>query len=204
MVQDFSHRTLHQGRFLVLVGIFMFFSLTSISQDGSNQQKVNKDHYGVKAGINFAELFGEDALPESDRKVGYSVGGYAAFKLSKSMKLQCEALWSLQGETSEKKGRYDISYLNIPVLLKWNEGDFYTEFGAQLGFLTINTSESVPDEIRLENFETFDFSLSAGLGYQLMEDLSIGVRYTQGLTNIVAGSDLKNSVFYVGLAYRLF
>ena len=46
-----------------------------------------KSTYGLKAGINFAELWGDDALPESDRKVGYSVGAYASFKLSKDLKI---------------------------------------------------------------------------------------------------------------------
>ncbi len=44
----------------------------------------------------------------------------------------------------------------------------------------------------------------AGLGYHLDEDWSIGLRYTQGLTNIAADQDLKNSVLYLGLAYRIF
>jgi hypothetical protein len=160
--------------------------------------------YGIKAGINFAELWGEDALPESDRKVGYSLGGYASYKLSKSLKLQPEVIWSLQGEDSKESGRYKISYVNIPLMLKWTEGRLYTEIGPQLGLLTINTAKSVPDERRLENFETFDFSINIGAGYAIAEDWTIGLRYGQGLTNIVNDGDLKNSVIYVGLAYRIF
>lgn len=160
--------------------------------------------YGIKAGINFAELWGKDALPESDRKVGYSLGAYASYKLSKELKLQPEIIWSLQGEDSKESGRYKISYINIPVMLKWSEGKFYYELGPQLGVLTINTAKSVPDELKLENFETFDFSVNAGLGYKLAEDWAIGIRYCQGLTNIVSARDLKNSVLYLGLAYRIF
>lgn len=58
----------------------------------------NSDQYGVKAGINFAELFGDDAIPESDRKVGYSFGIYGTFKISKAFKVQPEVIWSLQGQ----------------------------------------------------------------------------------------------------------
>ena len=78
-------------------------------------------HYGVKAGINFAELWGQDALPE-----------------------------------------------------------------------------------RLENFETFDFSLNVGLGYEVAEDWVVGLRYGQGLTRVVDNRDLRNSVIYLGAAYRVF
>jgi hypothetical protein len=160
--------------------------------------------YGIKAGINFAELWGKDALPESDRKVGYSFGIYATYTISKGLKLQPEVIWSLQGESSESSGRYKISYINIPVMLKWSEGKFYYELGPQLGVLTINTAKSVPEELKLENFETFDFSVNAGLGYKMAEDWAIGIRYCQGLTNIVNNRDLKNSVLYLGLAYRIF
>lgn len=171
---------------------------------GQEQQlKEPQEQYGLKAGLNFAELFGEDAIPASDRKTGYSVGAYGSFPLGPSLYLQTELLWSLQGEKSPQ-GRYHISYLNIPCLLRWKEGAFYTELGPQFGILTVNTSQKLAPELRLENFETFELAMVAGLGYHLDEDWSIGLRYTQGLTNIAAGQDLKNSVLYLGLSYRLF
>lgn len=163
-----------------------------------------KDHYGIKAGINFAELWGSDALPESDRKVGYSFGIYASYKISKEWKFQPEVIWSLQGEKSKESGRYKISYINIPLMFKWKSKKFYTELGPQIGILTISTAQSVPDDLRIENFETFDFSLNAGIGYEIFEDWSVGVRYVQGVTNVVRGRDLRNSVIYVGLSYRIF
>jgi len=177
--------------------------LPSYAQDGGSEQ-AEKETYGLKAGINFAELWGEDALPESDRKVGYSFGVYASFKLAKALKIQPEAIWSLQGETSAESGRYKISYLNLPVMLKWTEGKFYSELGPQLGILTINTAQSVPPHLQLKDFETFDFAVNVGVGYEIFEDWTIGARYCQGLTNIVADRDLKNSVIYLGIAYRIF
>jgi len=187
--------------------LFIFCLLSSIqlfAQDNEEAKSDGESHYGLKAGINFAELWGEDALPESDRKVAYSFGIYAAYKISKHWKFQPEAIWSLQGENSKKSGRYKISYLNIPLMFKWKGKHLYSEFGPQLGLLTINTAQSVPDSLRLENFESFDLSINIGLGYQIFDDWSIGLRYVQGMTNIVRGRDLKNSVIYVGLSYRIF
>lgn len=186
--------------------LILVLCLTNTAHLFAQEKEIAKQgpEYGIKAGINFAELWGEDALPESDRKEGYSFGAYATYKISKGLKLQPEVIWSLQGESSESSGRYKISYVNIPIMLKWSEGKFYYELGPQLGVLTINTAKSVPDELKLENFETFDFSVNAGLGYKLAEDWAIGIRYCQGLTNIVNNRDLKNSVLYLGLAYRIF
>lgn len=191
--------------FLFLI-VIIVLSLTNTAHLFAQEKETAKQEveYGIKAGINFAELWGEDALPESDRKVGYSFGVYASYKISKGLKLQPEVIWSLQGEDSKESGRYKISYVNIPVMLKWKQGKFYYELGPQLGLLTINTAKSVPDELKLDNFETFDFTINAGLGYSLAEDWAIGIRYCQGLTNISNGRDLKNSVLYIGLAFRLF
>lgn len=192
-------------RFVIsLVISQLFFSYSLFAQEQEVGLTNNNDHYGLKAGVNFAELWGEDALPESDRKVGYSFGVYASYKVSKELKIQPEVIWSLQGEKSKASGRYKISYINIPIMLKWKSDRFYTELGPQLGLLTINTAKSVPDELRLENFETFDFSFNAGFGCEVFEDWSLGLRYVQGFTDIVSGRDLKNSVIYIGLAYRIF
>lgn len=190
-------------RLLILIVVLCLTNIAHLFAQGKEGDK-QVAAYGIKTGINFAELWGKDALPESDRKVGYSFGVYASYKISNGFSLQPEVIWSLQGESSENSGRYKISYINIPIMLKWSEGKFYYEFGPQLGVLTINTSKSVPDELKLKNVETFDFSVNAGLGYKLAEDWAIGLRYSQGLTNIAKGRDLKNSVFYLGLAYSIF
>lgn len=191
----------------LMVALIVFSLVNSIqlfAQEGEVLKDKKKEQYGLKAGINFAELWGEDALPQSDRKVGYSFGIYGAFKISKEWKIQPEVIWSLQGENSKSSGRYKISYVNIPIMLKWKSNNFYTEIGPQLGLLTINTAQSVPEELRLKNFETFDFSVNAGLGYEVFEGWSIGLRYIQGVTNIVKGKDLRNSVIYIGIAHRIF
>ena len=187
------HRVLY-----VLSGMFIW------AQDNDVTKNKNEDHYGIKAEINFAELWGADALPDSDRKVGYSLGLYALYQISKEWKFQPEVLWSLQGENSKESGRYKISYINIPMMFKWESHHFYTEVGPQLGLLTINTATSVPDNLRLKNFETFDVSLIAGVGYEILDDWRVGLRYIQGITNIVGGRNLWNSVIYVGLACRIF
>ncbi len=189
---------------VTLIVISFFYTTHLYAQDSTQVKKKDNDQYGLKAGINFAELWGDDALPESDRKIGYSFGAYASFKISEEWKIQPEAIWSLQGEKSKDNGRCKISYLNIPVMFKWKHKKFYLEVGPQLGFLTINTTKSVPDSLKLENFETFDFSFNAGLGYEVFEDWTIGFRYNQGITNLVRGKDLRNSVIYLGIAYRIF
>lgn len=69
--------------------------------------------------------------------------------------------------------------------------------------LTINTAKSGPEDLRLDNFDTFDLSMNVGIAYEIFESWTLGRRCCQGLTNIVADRDLKNSVIYCGLAYQI-
>lgn len=120
------------AKVILVVTLLCSPSLQMKAQLQDENQEDDTTLYGIKAGINFAELLGEDAIPESDRKVGYSLGAFAAFKVNKELKIQAELIWSLQGEKAEDKGRYDISYLNAPIMLKWKHKRFYTELGPQL------------------------------------------------------------------------
>jgi hypothetical protein len=159
---------------------------------------------GVKGGINFSRLSGADALPGFKRKLGYSAGVFLSYTLPKNLSAQMEFIWSLQGDDSGDKGRYDISYLNVPMMLKWGVRGFYVEAGPQVGFLTINSSSSVPDDLRFDDFESVDFSMSAGLGFELFQVWGIGMRYSHSLINVVEGMSLRNSVIYLGISYKVF
>jgi hypothetical protein len=160
--------------------------------------------WGLKGGINFSTLVGEEALPQSKPKIGYSLGFYAATKISGSYYFQPEFIWSLQGQDSEESGKYDISYLNVPLMFKWKYRFIYIELGPQLGFITINSSEDVPPDLRLDDFNTFELAINSGIGFQLGKDWSAGVRYSRALTNLVPGIDARGSVWYIGIGYRVF
>jgi hypothetical protein len=105
-------------RLIIFIAILFLANTNNLFAQDERVEEKNEAHYGLKAGINFAELWGKDALPESDRKVGYSFGIYASYKIAKEWKIQPEVIWSLQGENSKESGRYKISYINIPIMFK--------------------------------------------------------------------------------------
>jgi hypothetical protein len=183
---------------------FLIFALKTEAQEKVIDEQ-NEWAYSLKGGINFAELVGDDALPLSRRKVGYSLGFAVSMPLKKGFYFSPEFLWSVQGESSESNGKYTLNYLNVPLLLKWKEKKFYSELGLQMGFITISSEDGVPEEYQLEeDLESFELALNAGVGYAIFEDLSIGLRYTHGITTIVEGYEIWNSVIYVGIAYKVF
>jgi len=171
--------------------------------------------FGVKGGLNISNFTGYDEDVKS--LAGFHVGGFAEIKVSKKFAIQPEFLFSTQGTTIEgydgnSNNNVKLNYLNIPVLAKYYITDaFSVEAGPQIGFLL--SAKSRGEDIK-DLFKTSDFGLNLGLGYDFMEDFSIGLRYTIGLSDIADVSDeyqdypdfyntsFKNSNFALSLGYK--
>ena len=82
----------------------------------------------------------------------------------------------------------------------------------QIGFLTtakykMESEGNEAEEDAKDDFESVDFGVNFGAGYDFTENLSVGLRYNLGLSNVYkteAGDDFKNSnnVFSVSLGYK--
>jgi hypothetical protein len=135
---------------------------------------------------------------------------------------------SFEGETisETEKSTLNLGYLNLPIMAKFYATEKFTlEVGPQIGFLlsakvdydytysytfdgvTDTESESGSIDIK-DEVKTVDFGLGFGAGYNFTDKLSLGVRYTIGLTTIAedfegeAAEDIKNTVFQVSFAYK--
>lgn len=183
----------------------------------TNAQEVK---FGVKAGLNIANLGGD--FEENSSLIGFQIGGLAEIKLSDSFAIQPELLFSAQGtkfEESDEFGSYEekikLSYLNIPIMAKYYVAPkFSIEAGPQIGFLLSAKSEGEEtfegetetfDEDIKEDVKSLDFGVNFGLGFDFSENLSAGVRYNIGLSNVFDDSDdfkVNNSVFSLALGYK--
>jgi opacity protein-like surface antigen len=188
----------------------------------SNAQETK---FGVKGGINLHTITG-DVSEDVSSKVGFQIGGFAEFKLSDKFAIQPELLFSTQGaklETSEpefgisSEQKLNLTYLNIPVMAKFYATEkFSLEAGPQVGFLlsakskyeaTFDGETESGDEDVKDTLESIDFGVNFGAGYDFTENLSAGLRYNLGLSNIAKTEDdndakVKNSVFSLSLAYK--
>ena len=125
---------------------FTFFILglfikPSFGQENNPSYTDKKDSsrldIGIKVGVNFAEFWGKDALPEKRYKIGYSAGFYLGIPIKKGFSFATEFIWSLQGDDTKKSGTYFLSYFNVPATFKWKKKKWFLEFGPQLGFLVL-------------------------------------------------------------------
>jgi long-subunit fatty acid transport protein len=179
--------------------------------------------FGLKTGLNISNITGD--IEGSSSKAGIFLGGVAEIKISDKFSFQPELLYSSVGnknvvydydyEGDKLEGKINLSYLNIPLMAKLYVADkFSLEAGPQLGFLLSakakgtytyeGDSESGTEDIK-DGYNGVDFGFNFGTSYDFTDNISAGVRYTVGLSNILKDSgDFKqqNSNIAFALAYR--
>ncbi|AWK02805.1 PorT family protein [Flavobacterium crocinum] len=160
---------------------------------------------GVKAGVNFANQTGGNFDGISVDKEGitsYHAGLVAEVKLLDKFSIQPELLYSTVGakykfdEVSEDI-KNELGYITIPVMAKFYlNNTFSIEAGPQASFLV-----SERDNFNVNDGETFEFGLNAGLGVKLTESIFLQGRYGIGLTEASKNADIKNSVFQISAGF---
>ena len=184
---------------------FLFFLITNISFS----QKI-KLELGIKAGPNFSTQK-LSTITGVESVTGYHVGGFLYFKLPILFGIQVEGQYSTQGsefQVNQIINKNNLSYLNIPILIRNDFGPFNFHFGPQFGLLT-DAKLSV-DGIK-NNFKDQlldrDFSFVAGLGVRLPANLGLTLRYVKGLKNIsdpnIINSETKNTMFQISIKYSI-
>ena len=183
--------------------------------------------FGVKAGLNLANTTANGA----SMKVGGNFGVFGDFKVSDKFSVQPEILYSMQGAKASATNSFggitvtdevtqSLGYINIPVMGKFLvTNDLSLQVGPQIGFLmtvkeeyvqTSNNQSVVPNSTFSStdktNFNSVDFGLNFGVGYNITEKFMVDLRYNLGLSeiekNLPSGvSASKNRVVSVNFGY---
>lgn len=159
--------------------------------------------FGVKAGLNMADLQDLKAIDtidklENESKTGFVGGAYLKFPFG-PLKLQVEGLYSLKGAKgtsfnglSSAEWETKLTYLEFPVLLRYEmptpmlKPFFYG--GASVALLTKaeernSNTDSSWEDIK-DGLKTTDYGLVVGAGVELL-GLTVEGRYTHGLADTV-------------------
>ncbi|MGV3460567.1 MAG: porin family protein [Flavobacterium sp.] len=205
-------------------GALMLGAMTvaNAQEDASNSDSMAIS-WGVKGGVNFANLNGDD-FGDADSRTSFHVGALVEFPLAEIFSLQVEALYSGQGaarsytvsnpldpEFGERKdAELQLDYINVPVLAKvYLFKGFSLEAGPQFSFLvndeydtdpTGNNGDS-PSPYR-DSLNTFEFGAVGGLSFTTEMGLFAYARYNQGISDIADDVKVNNSVFQLGLGYK--
>lgn len=140
----------------------------------------------------------------------------------KGFKSNSEEYTNLLLQKRRREGSVDYNYLELPILGHINAGPLYFELGPQLGYLLSvnnkteiydgndNRISSSRDEKSKDGLSEFEVGYAAGIGFQAMNGISLGVRYNGAFSDFVKEDvnfegDLTNarhSVFMLTLGLR--
>lgn len=174
-------------------------------------------NYGVKAGVNFANLNLSEDVEGTDPSMltGFQAGIFVNTEVAENFSIQPELFYSAVGSKLMEEGdaslKQKLSYLSLPVLAQYQFFDgFRVELGPQVGLLMSaksvldGTSEDFEEDVKDES-EDIDFGLTGGFSYQLPVGLGFYARYYTGLSNVMSADevdvDVKNNNISVGLTY---
>ena len=197
--------------------------------------QVRGQDFGVKAGYNYSTFSGEtSSLSTIEGLSGFYIGGLVELPISNVLSIQPELIFSRQGAAWEKdynipilgkgslKNDIKLDYLNIPVMAKVNLGPLFLQGGVQFGFLVSKpeignyiANVRIGTLLDKDSYNSFDFGVGAGLGFNLNRRLFVEARYTHSLTNVFDPNDnlfktslisndnnFKNAVLSVGLGVK--
>ena len=175
---------------------FLIVTLLTISQVTLAQSNLR---FGIKAGLNYANFTNTEV--KTDAITSYHAGILVEFSLFDNLSIQPELLYSTVGASYDgalTEFKNELGYISIPVLAKFNLSEtIFLEAGPQGSFL-LNKKDEVFDD-----YNTFDFSVNAGVGVILTKNLFANARYNLGVTEVARDADAKNSVVQlsVGLLF---
>lgn len=192
----------------------MLGAVTATTAQDNSQSSLSPS-FGVKGGVNFATISGDD-FDSPDSRTSFHVGVFGEFPVAEIFSVQVEALYSGQGFESNVDGglvggdgnvEYQLDYVNVPVLAKFYlmEG-LSIEAGPQFSF---KVNEEIDADANadggdwdLNEAKDFEFGVAGGLTFQTSMGLFATARYIQGITDIFEDADAKNSVFQLGIGYK--
>lgn len=183
--------------------------------------------FGIKGGLNFSNMYTED-VNDNNVLTSFNGGLYASIPLTSFMAIQPELLYSRKGSElvydnflAEGTAKFNLNYLELPLLLKLNVAkNFNIHAGPYVAYLlnanvtneTDNGTFNFEENLDNEDFNKFDYGLSAGFGFDF-DSIGIGARYNYGLQTVGKERDFggtsynfpdgKNSNISVYVALKL-
>lgn len=171
--------------------------------DSSNAQ------IGVKGGLSLSNMYTED-VDDNNVLLSFNAGLYASIPITTALAFQPEFLYSRKGSELEYnnaftagKAKFKLNYIEVPLLLKFNlTKNINVHAGPYVAYLidaqvtneTDGGTFDFVDNLDNDDFNKFDYGLSAGLGFDF-QSIGIGARYNYGLSTVGKERDFAGSTY---------
>ena len=147
-----------------------FFLISLIPITNYSQISDLNNGIGVKAGLNYANLRGDETHGFKSR-LSYNFGIFSEFRALRNLSVQPELQFSSQGGKFNLSGvdvAIVLNYLNVPILAKYYIiNNFYGQLGPQFSYLLSSELKAEGQDQGLGELNKFDLALNGGFGYQL-------------------------------------
>jgi len=210
-----------------LMNIFVGIILASafLLPNSVTAQNQNSSKLGIKGGVNVSNMIAEN-VGASKIRIGINGGVFLRVAITDLVSFQPEIIYTMKGGNLEYNDfvngtvKISLNYLEFPILAVVNiteninlQGGIYL---ASLSNVNIrnkndNGSFNFEQELNKDNFKSFDYGLSCGIGGDF-DKISVGFRYDYGIRSVgdkrtfngqtYRFPDARNSAFqlYVGLS----
>lgn len=189
--------------------VMVFAVIMAITSFQTSHAQIN---YGLKGGLNFANVGGDD-VEDAEMRVGFHVGGFLDISLAGLVAVETGLYYSQKGyqyNESFMGVSFEFenvsSYLDIPVVMKVSPLPlihFYA--GPQASILLDNTYKfNGESESDTEGMRDLDLALVIGAGVNVPGGLRASIGYDIGLTTLDEDGDFKayNRVIKLTVGYR--
>ena len=171
--------------------------------------------YGVKAGVNFANVAmdPDDGVSPSGRMAALA-GAFATIPIAWGLSLQPEAIYTVKGASFDFEGfesNYIVDYLEVPVLVRFRAlRTAYVVAGPSMAY-RLRARTRTPfggstEEVDLDaDVESFDLGIVGGVAVEFGRWL-VDARYTHGLTDTDKDTSddvkIRNRTFSLAAGFR--
>lgn len=163
---------------------------------------------GLTAGLNIANINGGDVPDDAESRAGIFIGGFYQIPLEGSpIVMQPELFYSMKGYNV---GDFTVklNYIIASVLATYyaESSGSVAPFGRIGPYLAQNVTskiESDGDEMDLDDVNNTDIGVIIRAGVRVNNQVDIGARFTQGLTNAFKDIAARNYTFGVFVEYAL-
>lgn len=197
--------------------------------------------FGIEAGLSSSGMRGDavnnlndivdfaNGMVKTQNRTGFYAGVNTSIPLGAGISVQPGVYYTQKGYEmvgdfaikgmeflgANAKAKLQNDYIDVPVLIKADLGDFQVFAGPQFSYLAsskLKTNASVlgvnvfnKDIDTKDQFNSWDMGLSGGIGYQFKGGVNVSASYNYGLSKVDANQNVAgyNSGFKVGLGIQL-
>lgn len=189
--------------FTALCAIVFTTTTTLLAQSDPN------GGFGIKGGLSISNLYAQN-VSDKNTILGFNGGVFFKMPITDFIAIQPELLYAQKGAQLKYNtivtgsGNFRLNYFEIPVLAVINltrnfniHGGVYGAYLASVNIENIagDGSYDFNKELNRDNFETIDYGLTAGIGFDFSK-ASIGLSYDYGLKTV--GKDKS----FLGTTYK--